>query len=109
MKIGSEIAHGLPEPKEGCSYSIETVEQVVTEKREYPALRVSFKDIVTGDGAATMLWLSNTVSEDSKLGSFLTALGNDTDAWLGKEVTLVRWREKERIVTAKGQAKLVKK
>ena len=42
------------------------------------------------------LWLADTASSTSKLGSFLVALGNDTEKWIGKTIKIREWSSRDR-------------
>lgn len=104
-KIGVKIVEPTPDFEEGKAYHIKDVQRVRTDKRDYDAYRVEGIEVETGDEAATMLWVSDEVSTDSKLGAFLTVLGDETDAWKDKIVECVRWRDKERIITVRKEVK----
>ena len=43
------------------------------------------------------LWLTDTASSTSKLGSFVTAFDSvNTDDWLEKVIKIVKWQDKDR-------------
>lgn len=94
-KINVEIAETLPEPKEGMIYTIAEAEPFTSQVRGYKGLRVA----MTGQDGSTVvaaLWTRDVAGEKSKLGSFITALGNDTDTWIGKKIKFTTWRQGDR-------------
>jgi len=43
------------------------------------------------------LWLTDTASSTSKLGSFITAFDSiNTDTWLEKVIKIIKWQDKDR-------------
>ena len=94
-KIKTEVVETPPEPQEGVTYKIESAEIIHTQRRGYDGLRVSLKG---NDGSirGTMLWMRETAGTKSKLGTFVAVLGNDTDTWIGKNITVIKWQEGNR-------------
>ncbi|MEM0008003.1 MAG: hypothetical protein QXR89_07055 [Candidatus Bathyarchaeia archaeon] len=97
-KIDAELIKPLPEPSEG-DYVIEKVERVdQTPLRGLQGWRVTLRNAKDGSLCATMLWKREQVGPNSKLGSFLLALGKDADTWTGKIIRLASWKPRERKV-----------
>ena len=94
-KINVEIAEQLPEPIEGKTYTITETELFTSQVRGYKGLRVSMT-AEDGTQVVAALWTRDIAGEKSKLGAFITALGNDTDNWIGKKVRVVTWRPGDR-------------
>jgi hypothetical protein len=94
-EIPVEIAEQLPEPKENETYTIQEVETFTSQVRAYKGLRVK---MVTAQNevAVSALWLRQVAGKKSKLGAFVTALGNNTDNWVNRRIRIVAWRDKNR-------------
>lgn len=95
-KINSEVADELPEIVAGKTYRITSAEETTTEVHDYKAVVVMLESVPEGEMYNTMLWIQKTVSQRSKLGAFLNALGDDSDKWKGKVIEVVKWAEKDR-------------
>jgi len=95
-EIDVEIIRRMPEPEEGHTYRIEKVEHVKTPIQGLEGWRVTLKDVNDGSLHATMLWKREKVGERSKLGAFLSTLGNRTSEWIGKTVEFVSWKPRSR-------------
>lgn len=95
-KVKVEIAESLPEPIEGHIYVIAEAELFTSQVRSYKGLRVSMKDVADGAEVVTALWMREVAGTKSKLGSFISVLGDDTDAWTGKKIKFVTWRPNDR-------------
>ena len=95
VKIDIELVETPPEPEEGKTYLIAKVENVVTQRFGYKALRVTLED-ERGNRAVTMLWLTERATPTSKIGAFISVLGKDTDEWVGKKIQFVSWRGRNR-------------
>lgn len=99
VEIKSEL---FAEPKEGQSYDIKEAKEITVKssdgKNEYPAISVVMLSTDKTDKSkyTVTLWLTDNASSTSKLGSFMLALGNDTDKWLGKTIRIRSWRNKIR-------------
>lgn len=94
-KIAAKLAK---EPKEGKTYTITSVketEATLQGGQKSAGIRVDMK-AKDGEECGTMLWMREVASEKSKLGSFMAALGDNTDTWVGKAVTFISWRERNR-------------
>jgi len=89
-KIDVKIAETKPEPYAGLVAKITNAEVIETQRQHFNGIRVSLVD-KEGNEYATMLWLRDTVGQRSKLGAFITALGDDTDEWIGKWIRFVSW------------------
>lgn len=96
MKLTVTIAEDVPDIVEKSTYRILNAESVRTDVHQYQGVRVSMEQVPNGDLAATMLWVSDTVSPRSKLGAFIGAFGADTDEWKDQVFNAVKWRDKER-------------
>lgn len=94
--INSEVADELPEIIAGKTYRISSAKVTKTEVHDYEAVVVILESVPEGEVYNTMLWIQKTVSQRSKLGTFLNALGDDTDKWKGKVIEVVKWTEKDR-------------
>jgi len=101
----------LSEPQmditESETYIIQTAKEITTEKLSYKAIKVTLKSTNSNDKNeyATMLWLSDTIPSNSKLGAFVDAFnvflkddnaGYDTDNWLNHKIRVKTWRNKQR-------------
>jgi hypothetical protein len=94
-EIPTKIAEQLPEPKENETYTITEVETFTSQVRAYKGLRVTMVT-ANNETAVSALWLREVAGKKSKLGSFLTALGTNTDNWVNKRIRFVAWRDKNR-------------
>jgi len=88
-------------PKEGGKYEITKAEQVdvdIGNNQMKPAISIEMKSTDKTDKRlyTESLWLADTASSNSKLGSFLITLGNDTAKWIGKTIKFREWRNKNR-------------
>jgi hypothetical protein len=95
-KIKVEIAESLPEPVEGHIYVIGEAELFTSAVRGYKGLRVPMKDVDGNDEVVAALWMREVAGEKSKLGAFISVLGDDTDSWTGKKIQVVAWRQGNR-------------
>jgi len=97
VEIKTEL---FAEPKEGQTYVIEKagMKQVKTSNKTYDAIGVEMHstDKLDKNLYSLTLWMQDTASSNSKLGSFLVALGNNTESWVGKTIRVRTWRNKER-------------
>ena len=95
MKINTQLADEVPKPIEGQTYTIRKVEAVTTQVRQFAGIRVELKG--RGDEEVVeVLWMREVAGANSKLGSFMTALGKDTDKWIGQKIKFVKWGERNR-------------
>ena len=95
-----EIKGGLPLPgdeavKVGQKYVVLTVEGFTSEVQGFVGYRVTL-DGGKDNTIALPLWQRGTVGTKSKLGSFIIALGTNTDNWIGKTIRFKSWIEKKR-------------
>jgi len=90
-KIGTKVQEGADDVKIGITYTILTAEEVKTEVGNYVGIRVGLVDKNKDDGSV-MLWKREVTSPLSKLGCFITLLGDDTDKWLGKKIVFKDWQ-----------------
>jgi len=102
VKLNTKISKPLPNFHVGLIGKISSVEVVKTKLRGLDALRVVLSDTncdESGDDSnehADVLWLREKVSKNSKLGAFITVLGDDTDKWIGHIIVFDKWAEKDR-------------
>jgi len=102
VKLNTKISRGLPTFHTGLIGKISKAEVVKTKLKGLDALRVILSDTnceESGDGStehADVLWLREKVSKNSKLGAFLSVLGDETDKWLGRTIVIDSWSEKDR-------------
>jgi len=95
-KVKVEIAESLPEPIEAHIYVITEAELFTSQVRGYKGIRVSMKDVANGAEVVAALWMREVAGEKSKLGSFISTLGDNTDSWVGKKIKFVTWRPNDR-------------
>jgi len=90
----------LPLPGEeaiklGKDYVIMSVDDFTSEVQNLHGWRVTL-DGGKDDTLAIPLWFREVVSQRSKMGSFIAALGNDPDAWNGHTIQFVSWVDRNR-------------
>lgn len=106
-QIKQQISEPQKDIEESETYIIQTAKEVTTEKSKYRAIKVTLKSTNANDENeyATMLWISDTIPSNSKLGSFIDAFngfykdgekGYNTDNWLNHRVKIKTWRQKNR-------------
>ncbi len=93
MKIPGKMIERKPKPTEGKVYTIKSVE--FRETSNGKGFRVVLSD-TKGNEYEDMLWLnkSDEYGPKSKLGAFVTVLGDDTDDWIGKKIKIISWTPK---------------
>jgi len=94
-KLKTEVVETPPEPQEGMTYNITEASFIKTQRRGWEGIRVSLKG-TDGTIRGTMLWLRDVAGPKSKVGAFVNLLGDDTDQWIGKNITIVKWQEGNR-------------
>lgn len=97
VKLDVQTVEELPTPQEGRTYEITGAEEFQSQVRGYKGLRLTMKDSA-GMEVVESLWLRSPVGAKSKLGSFITVLGKDTDNWKGKAITFIAWKASNRII-----------
>lgn len=108
-RIDKKLSEPQKDIQESETYIIQKVEEVTTEKSKYEAYKVGLKSTNANDETeyATMLWKSETIPSNSKLGSFIDAFnvflkdenaGYDTDNWLNHKIRVKTWRQKQRSI-----------
>jgi hypothetical protein len=97
VKISAKTASALPPFEAGNVYTIKSAEQVKTQLRGLDGIRV-VGELEDGTSHAEMLWLREVVGKNSKLGSFLEVLGDETEKWVGKRIHIVSWSPKNRLI-----------
>lgn len=98
VEIKTEL---FSKPKQGQRYVITEAEQRnidIGNNQKKQAISIEMKSTDTTDTNlyTESLWLSDTASSTSKLGSFIVALGNDSDKWIGKTIYFREWSNKNR-------------
>ena len=96
-KIDTEVREGADDITEGVAYEIVNVEEIVTDVQQYSGIRVTCLSVKAEEGNV-VLWQRKVTGKDSKLGVFLTLLGNDTDKWLHKWVVFRTWQLRNRLL-----------
>ena len=91
-KINVEVAETQPEPQENHVYIIGECELFTSQIHGYKGLRVPMKDEADQKEIVAALWMREVAGKQSKLGAFITVLGQDTDTWLGKKIMVKSWR-----------------
>lgn len=102
-EIKAKIVVQLPEPEAGEKYVIQQAKLKDTknsDQEEFSGVEVKLASIKGGKEpiAQTMLWYKEEAGENSKLGCFLKALGNNTDTWVGKKIEFLEWKNKKRSI-----------
>jgi len=102
VKLNTKLSKSLPTFHVGLIGKISSVEAIKTKIRGLDAIRVVLSDTnceEANDGTnehADVLWLRERVSRNSKLGAFISVLGDDTDKWLNRVIVFDKWQEKDR-------------
>lgn len=96
-KIGTEVREGADNVEIGVVYHIDNVEEVKTEVSFYQGIRVSLIGAKKQEGNV-MLWQRPITGSGSKLGAFMTLLGDNTDKWLGQNIIFKSWQQGARLV-----------
>ena len=110
-KIPTVTVKSLPAFHPDLTCQILSAEQLKTPQRGFEGIRVRAKAYncaihtlteedkeKSKDGAdhSEMLWTRPEVGVTSKLGAFMSELGDDTDAWIGKWIKVTKWAVKDR-------------
>ena len=106
-KIDTEVREGADDVELGVSYEITNVEEITTDVQQFSGIRVVMTS-PEGDEATVVLWKRKVTGANSKLGVFITALGNNTDAWLHKWIVFRNWLPRDRKIEVL-ESKSVKK
>jgi len=95
-KISAKLAESKPFFP-GLVGEITAAEELKTAVSGYNGVRCRIK---ADDGTeySEMLWVRGEIGIKSKLGSFMSVFGSDTDLWLHKRVRILRWADKDRDV-----------
>ena len=94
-ETGVKLQEGADDIKLNVPYMINDVEDVTTEVSSYSGYRVELLDI-KGNLGSVMLWKRPVTSPKSKLGSFVSLLGSNTDRWLRKWIVFKAWEKNSR-------------
>jgi len=79
------------------AYRIVSCEEFFSELRNYHGLRVTLNG-GTDDLIAVPLWLRETAGRKSKIGAFVSVLGEDVDRWVGKVIVFREWKPRNRVI-----------
>ncbi|MBA7567280.1 hypothetical protein ES708_08989 [subsurface metagenome] len=96
-EVGTEVREGADDVEIGKAYEITNVEEVTTDVSAFTGIRVSLLTKKSLEGVV-MLWKRPITGKGSKLGSFITLLGSNTDNWLHKWVKFVDWKQGARLI-----------
>lgn len=96
-KIDTQVKESGDNVIEGETYEVINVEELVTEARQYNGYRVTLLTAKAQEGTI-MLWVRPITGTGSKLGVFITTLGNNTDNWLHKWLKFISWSERKRVI-----------
>jgi len=96
--VDTEVREGADDVNEGIPYEIVNVESIDTDVQHLSGIRVSLQDQKGGEGNV-MLWRRKVTGTSSKLGAYITALGNNTDKWLHKWVIHEPWQVRNNVLT----------
>jgi len=97
-KLKTEVVETPPEPIEGKTYKITSTQVIKTQRKGYDGCRIDLQG-TDNSKAGTMLWLRDVAGPKSKVGVFINLLGDDTDAWVGKSITIIKWQEGNRQIS----------
>jgi len=93
--MDAKIYEPKPEIQAKKLYIITHVEEQDGKYGKY--IRLTLKDNEEKE-YSTALWVKQYVSQYSKLGAFITALGSDITTWTGKRINVISWEQGKRIV-----------
>lgn len=96
--IDTDVREGADDVTVGIPYEIINVENIDTDVQHLSGIRVSLQDQKGGEGNV-MLWKRKVTGTSSKLGAYITALGNNTDKWLHKWVVHEPWQIRNNALT----------
>jgi len=89
-KIDTQLVGEQESPDIGVVYTITDVDEFKSAVQSFKGYRVTMKD-ATGNEVVEALWKQEVAGPNSKIGAYITALGNDTDKWIGKKVKYINW------------------
>ena len=96
--VDTEVREGADDVTVGIPYEIVNVENIDTDVQHLSGIRVSLQDQKGGEGNV-MLWKRKVTGTCSKLGAYITSLGNNTDKWLHKWVIHEPWQVRNNVLT----------
>ena len=96
-KIDTEVREGADDIIEGVQYEIVAVEEITTDVQSLQGFRVTV-NTQKGEEGNVVLWKRTITGTGSKLGVFITQLGNDTDKWLHKWIIFETWQPRNRVL-----------
>lgn len=96
----AKIETGLPLPGDEAimvdeKYKIKEVEGFTSDVQSFRGYRVILQG-PRGTLFGLALWARDVASKTSKLGSFISVLGTETDDWIGKNIVFKVWQERNR-------------
>jgi len=97
-KLDTEVREGADDVNIGMAYEIVDVEMVKTDVQSLDGIRVSLISVDAEEGNV-MLWQRKTTGTLSKLGAYITALGNDTDKWFHQWVVHEPWQLRNNVLS----------
>lgn len=95
--IHTEVREGADDVDEGVTYQITNVEDVETDVQKLSGIRVSLIS-AKGQEGNVVLWKRPITGKTSKLGVFITVLGDNTDKWLRKWILFKVWQPRNRVI-----------
>jgi len=96
-KLNTQVREGADDIVEGIAYQITSVEEITTDVQSLTGVRVTVTS-QKGEEGNTVLWKRPVTGTTSKLGVFITMLGDDTDKWLNKWIKFVTWQPRNRVL-----------
>ena len=97
-ELGTEVREGADNVELNTPYEIVNIDAgVVTDVSFYAGVRVEMLTQKAKEGTI-MLWKRPVTSPGSKLGSFITLLGSNTDKWLHKWIKFTAWEKNKRVI-----------
>jgi len=96
-ETGVKLQEGADDIALNVAYEINNVEDIKTEVGAYSGFRVGLLSM-KGDEGSVMLWKRPITSPRSKLGSFVSLLGSNTDKWLKEWIIFRSWQQNGRVI-----------
>lgn len=94
-KIDTQMVGEQEAPEIGVLYTITDVDEFKSAVQGYKGYRITMKD-AKGNEVVEALWKQEVAGPNSKIGAYITALGDNTDAWKGKKVKYTTWTKGNR-------------
>lgn len=96
-KIGTKVQESADDVKLNVPYEITSVEEMETQVQKLQGYRVNLLTVKAEEGNV-VLWARPVTGVNSKLGVFITQLGDNTDKWLHKWLIFRVWSERNRVM-----------